>query len=172
MEELNILANTPCESNVLKKAALFSALTGMAYKEMKNLKWGQIEESENFGIRIPHIRSKTKRPNYLNISSQALELLDERKDFDDFVFEELKDDDRYNCFKIWLAQAGIKKKMTFHDLRHTYGTLQYESGTEIYTIQKQMNHKNIKQTEQYAQMSDPLRRKAADAIKITFKKED
>jgi integrase len=33
-----------------------------------------------------------------------------------------------------------------HELRHTYGTLLYKSGTDIYTIQKLMGHASIEIT--------------------------
>ncbi len=140
IEELNILASVPCKYPVLKSAALFSALTGLPFKEMQNLTWGHIEESESFGTRIKIIRQKTTRPYIVNISKQALELLGERNDAETKVFIGLNNKDRYNNFHIWLAEAGIKKQVTFHDLRHTYGSLQIEFGTDPYTLQGNMGH--------------------------------
>ena len=37
-------------------------------------------------------------------------------------------------------------KLSAHELRHTYGTLLYKSGTDIYTIQKLMGHSDISVT--------------------------
>lgn len=37
-------------------------------------------------------------------------------------------------------------KLSAHELRHTYGTLLYRSGTDIYTIQKLMGHSDISVT--------------------------
>jgi site-specific recombinase XerD len=69
---------------------------------------------------------------------------------------------------LWLAEAGIKKQMTFHDLRHTYGCLQIDLGTDIYSLQGNMGHSNISQTMIYAKMSDKRKQIAADKIQLDF----
>jgi len=140
IEELNTLAKAECKYPQLKIYVLFSALTGMPFKEMQNLKWGQVEVSESFGIRIKMIRQKTGKAYQINISEQAYSLLGERKEPTDKVFEGLDNKDRYFYFPLWLAENGIKKEMTFHDLRHTYGTMQIDFGTDIYTLQGNMGH--------------------------------
>ena len=167
-EELNKLAKTDCKSPLLKKFVLFSALTGMPFMEMQNLEWGQLEISETFGIRIKMKRQKTGKPYYVNISQQAYSLIGERKEHNDKVFEGLGGRERYHFFPLWLAEAGIKKEMTFHDLRHTYGCLQIEAGTDIYTLQGNMGHSAPKQTMLYGKISDKRKREAADKIKLDF----
>jgi len=166
IEELNLLAKTDCSNPLLKKVVLFSALTGMPFKEMQNLLWGQIEVSETFGIRIKMIRQKTGKPYLINISEQAFTLLGERKEPADKVFEALNDRDRYYYFPLWLAEAGIKKQMTFHDLRHTYGCLQIDLGTDIYTLQGNMGHSTPRQSMMYGKISDRRKQEAANKIKL------
>ena len=166
IEELNILAQADCKHPLLKKYVLFSALTGMAFKEMQNLIWGQVEASETFGIRVKMIRQKTGKPYHINISEQAYNLMGERKEPTDKVFEGLNDRDRYYFFQLWLAEAGIKKDMTFHDLRHTYGCLQIDAGTDIYTLQGNMGHSTPRQSMHYGKISDQRKREAAEKIKV------
>jgi len=166
IEELNKLLSTDSESQLLKNAALFSALTGMPFMEMKNLNWGQIEVSETFGIRIRMIRQKTKKLYQINISQQAFNFLGDRKDPNDKVFENLNNRDRYHFFPLWLTDAGIQKQMTFHDLRHTYGCIQIDMGTDLYTLQGNMGHSTPRQTMGYAKVSDNRKREAADKIKL------
>jgi integrase len=166
IEELNTIAKTDCQNSLLKKVTLFSALTGMPFMEMKNLNWGQIEVSETFGVRIKMIRQKTGKPYLINISEQAYSLLGKRKEQTDKVFENLNNRDRYYHFPLLLAKAGIKKDMTFHDLRHTYGCLQIDLGTDMYTLQGNMGHSTSRQTMMYGKMSDQRKREAADKIKI------
>jgi integrase len=168
IEELNILAKAECKYPLLKKYVLFSALTGMPYKEMQNLKWEQIEASETFGIRIKMIRQKTDKPYLINISEQAFGLLGERKEPSDKVFDEISDRDRYYYFPLWLAEVGIKKQMTFHDLRHTYGCLQIDLGTDIYTLQGNMGHSTPRQSMMYGKISDRRKQVAADKIQLDF----
>ncbi len=166
IEELNTLAKTNCKIPLLKKTGLFMALTGMPYKEMQNLTWGNVEVSKLFGIRIKMYRDKTDKPYLINISKQAYNLLGEPKEPNDKVFKDLDDQIRYYYFPKWLKDAGIKKKMTFHDLRHSYGTLQIDLGTDPYTLQGNMGHATPRQTMQYGKISDQRKREAVERIKI------
>ena len=168
IEELNTLVKTECKHPLLKNYILFSALTGMPFKEMQNLKWGQVEVSETFGIRIKIIRQKSHKPYYINISEQAFGLLGERKEHSNKVFNGITDRDRYTFFPLWLAEAGIKKDMTFHDLRHTYGCLQVDLGTDLYTLQGNMGHSTPRQSMVYGKISDQRKRDAADKIQLDF----
>ena len=168
IEELNILAKTECKYPLLKNLVLFSALTGMPYKEMENLKWEQVEVSESFGIRVKMIRQKTNKPYLINISKQAYNLLGDRKEPAFKVFEGINNRDRYKYFPLLLVEAGIKKDMTFHDLRHTYGCLQIDLGTDIYTLQGNMGHSTPRQSMMYGKISDQRKRDAADKIKLDF----
>lgn len=43
----------------------------------------------------------------------------------------------------FVVQNPDIKKLNAHELRHTYGTLLYKSGTDIYTISKLMGHANV-----------------------------
>ncbi len=168
IEELNKLAKAECKHPLLKKFVLFSALTGIPYKEMQNLNWSQVETSVTFGYRVKMRRQKSKRGYYINISEQAYNLMGKQKEQTDKVFEGINDNHRYKYFQKWLIEVGIQKKMTFHDLRHTYGSLQIDLGTDIYTLQGNMGHSTIQQTMKYGKISDPRKRKAADNIQLDF----
>jgi integrase len=166
IEELRLLAKSECRFKGLKNIVLFAGLTGLPYKEMQNLLWKQVEISESFGIRIKMVRQKTGKPLLINISEQALQLMGERGEPDSKVFKSLNNKDRYYYFPLWLAEVGIKKTMTFHDLRHTYGCLQIEFGVDVYTLQGNMGHSTPRQTMMYGKISDMKKREAADKIKI------
>lgn len=168
IDELNILAKTECPNPLLKRTAIFFALTGLPFKEMQNLEWGNIEVTDEFGIVINMIRQKTGNPYIVNIGEQAYELLGARTLPTDKVFSGLCNSDRYEYFQIWLAKAGIEKKLTFHDLRHTYGTNQIDAGTDIYTVQGNMSHSDIKDTQHYAPPSNKKKREAADRVKLNL----
>jgi len=166
IEELNMLAKAECKPPLLKKYVLFAALTGIPYMEMKNLSWSQVEVSITFGYRIKMRRQKSKKGYYINISEQAYNLLDSLKEPKDKVFEGINDNHRYKYFQQWLAEVGIQKKMTFHDLRHTYGSLQIDLGTDIYTLQGNMGHSTPRQSMMYGKISDQRKREAADKIQL------
>jgi integrase len=58
--------------------------------------------------------------------------------------------------------------MTFHDLRHSYGVIQIDLGTDLYTLQGNMGHSTSRQTMLYGKISDARKREAANRIKLDF----
>lgn len=166
LEELNKLAATPCDSPILKRAALFSALTGLRHSDIKQLKWKDlVKDQEHY--RILFTQQKTKGVEYMPISDQAYQLCGERGDSDRLIFEGLQDPSWISRpIARWVEAAGITKHITFHCFRHTYATLQLTSGTDIYTVSKMLGHKKVTTTQIYAKIVDEKKEAAADAIKI------
>ena len=166
IDELNTLVVTPCENDVLKRAALFSALTGLRHSDIQKLRWNEIS-FENNQPRINFTQKKTKGIEYMPISQQALEICGEPKSPDDLVFENLTNPSWINRpLKKWVEKAGIHKNITFHCFRHTFATLQLSSGTDIYTVSKMLGHTNVKTTQVYAKVVDEKKNKAAEAIQL------
>ena len=67
--------------------------------------------------------AKTKRPDYKPVIQQALQLCGERPSNDEaLVFEGLTDASWISRpLKAWIEASGIKKHITFHCGRHSYG---------------------------------------------------
>lgn len=167
IEELNSLVKTECNNPLLKRAALFSALTGLRFSDIKNLVWGEIHHSVENGYSIQFTQQKTKGVEVLPISEQAYSLLGEPKEPTDKVFEGLT----YSAYENkhlyqWIGAAGITKDITFHCFRHTFATLQLSKGTDIYTVSKMLGHRELKTTQIYAKIIDQTKREAADKIKL------
>jgi integrase len=167
IEELNTLVKTECNNPLLKRAALFSALTGLRFSDIKNLVWGELEYIESNGHFIQFKQQKTKGVEMMPISEQAYSLLGERKETTDKVFEGLT----YSAYENkhlyqWIGAAGITKNITFHCFRHTFATLQLSKGTDIYTVSKMLGHRELKTTQIYAKIIDATKRKAADKIQL------
>jgi len=166
IDELNTLVLTPCKNDVLKRAALFSALTGLRHSDIQKLKWSEIS-MDNDHPRINFTQKKTKGVEYMPISQQALEICGESKSPNDLVFENLTNPAWINRpLKKWIENAGIIKNITFHCFRHTFATLQLSSGTDIYTVSKMLGHTNVKTTQVYAKVIDEKKNKAAEAIQL------
>jgi len=166
-EELNSLVKTECNNPLMKRAALFSALTGLRFSDIKKLVWGEVEYIEGNGYYLKFQQQKTKGVEMLPISEQAYSLLGERKETTDHVFKGLT----YSAYENkhlyqWIGAAGITKDITFHCFRHTYATLQLSQGTDIYTVSKMLGHRELKTTQVYAKIIDQTKREAADKIKI------
>jgi len=173
LEELNVLIKTPCRNKQMKTVALFSALTGLRFSDIKKLTWGEIEKVEGVGYFLNFIQKKTKGVEIHPISEQAYNLLGKRKERDQVVFEGLKysaynNKDLYN----WIENAGITKEITFHCFRHTYATLQLFNGTDLYTVSKMLGHKDLKTTQIYAKIVDDTKRETVNKINLNFEENE
>lgn len=165
IDELNRLAQTPCDP-LLKRAALFSALTGLRHCDIQKLKWSEIEVF-NGSYRLNFTQQKTKGVEYMPISEQAFQLCGERKDDEQLVFAGLPDPSWINRpIKKWVAEAGITKHITYHCFRHSYATLQLAGGTDIYTVSKMLGHTNVRTTQVYAKVVDAKKEEATKTIKL------
>ena len=163
-EELKLLANTECKYPVLKRAFLFSCLTGLRWGDIHKLRWSHIRKQKD-RHRIHFSQNKTQEIEYLPISDEALSLLGERKNNSDLVFTNLAYGSTMNTELLrWCMRAGITKHITFHCARHTNAVLLLENGADIYTVQKRLGHKEIRTTQIYAKILDEKMNEAADLI--------
>jgi integrase len=171
LEELQALADTECEIPVLKRAALFSALTGLRFGDIERLTWEQVRYDEANGHHLWFRQQKTKGAEAMPISEGAAGLLGKSgtEPATERVFAGLYYSGHHNdMLKLWVSRAGVKKKITFHNFRHTFATLQLSLGTDIYTVSKMLGHRELKTTQVYAKIVDASKRAAADKIKLEF----
>lgn len=167
IEELNELVKKPCNDPMLKRAALFSALTGLRFSDIQKLTWGEVQEVSGQGYFLNFQQQKTEGVENHPISEQAYNLLGERGEFSSRVFEGLTYSAYQNTHLAqWIGSAGITKKITFHCFRHTYATLQLFYGTDIYTVSKMLGHKDLKTTQVYAKIANKLKQDAANKIQL------
>jgi len=172
LEELNSLVKTDCNNPLLKRAALFSALTGLRFSDIQKMVWSELEYIKGQGYFLNFSQKKTKGVEVLPISEQAYSFTKgtiNPKDMpkDKPVFEGLKYSAYHNKHLFqWIGAAGITKDITFHCFRHTFATLQLFNGTDIYTVSKMLGHKDLKTTLIYAKIVDEAKRKAANNIKL------
>ncbi len=170
-QELINLANTPCLSPVLKKAFLFSCLTGLRKSDIKQLTWDKIQPYGDGGMYITLRMQKTQQLVNNPVSNEALELIgffdeDENRKPTDKVFAGFNDSLTQTPLKNWLKEAGITKHLSYHCSRHTFGSLQVEAGTSVYTVQHILGHKNVATTQIYAAMADESKRESVDRITL------
>ena len=71
LEELNKLVKTRCNNLLLKRAALFSALTGLRFSDIQKMTWGELEYINEQGYFLNFNQKKTKGVEVLPISEQA-----------------------------------------------------------------------------------------------------
>ncbi|HLG39569.1 MAG TPA: site-specific integrase [Chitinophagaceae bacterium] len=166
-EELQRLVNTDCELKLLKTAALFSALTGLRWSDVKKLKWKDIQHTDGKGYFMHLVQQKTKHVIMHPISETAVQLLGETGAAEEEIFYGLKYSASNNDkIKRWVLKAGVNKNITLHNFRHTYATLLLNNGADISTVQTLLGHKHIKTTMIYAKTLDQKKINAANLIKI------
>ncbi len=172
IEEVRKLADTPCEYESVKKAFLFSCLTGLRRSDIIKMKWGEVQEQSGF-TRIIFRQKKTGGQEYLDITPQAAELMGKHGKASEPVFEDIHSPSCTNeAIKRWVLRAGIQKEITFHCGRHTFAVLMLDLGTDIYTVSKLLGHKELSTTQIYAKVLDKNKQAAVSKIPSIFNQND
>lgn len=164
LDELKVLAQTPCQYEVLKQASIFSCLTGLRISDILQLRWEDIEKFSDGGMGLRITSVKTGAEATLPISDEAMEYCGPVRT--GLVFKGLKRSMTQKPLKEWVKSAGITKHITFHCFRHTFATIQVSLGTDIYTVSKLLLHKNVTTTQIYADLLGAPKREASNRISL------
>lgn len=164
-EELIRLAETPCEVDVLKRAFLFSCLTGLRKSDIKQLTWEMIQPEADGTLYLTIRMQKTQDIIHNPIGEEALSLMGERKS-EGLVFPDFHDKMTQTTLKQWVKAAGITKKITYHSSRHTFCTLQLDAGVDARTVQILVGHKRLETTQGYLDKVDSKKAEAANRITL------
>lgn len=164
IDEVKLLAHTPCPYPNIKRAFLFSCLTGLRRSDVERLTWGEVQKQGEY-TRIIFKQKKTGGQEYLDISPQAEKYMGERGKDSDHVFEDIHTPSCTNdTIKLWVANAGIHKEITFHCARHTFAVMMLDLGADIYTVSKLLGHKMLSTTQIYAKVLDKNKQAAVSKI--------
>lgn len=163
-DEIRTLSKTDCVHRMLKRAFLFSCLTGLRWSDIQKMTWGEVQDF-NGGTRIVFKQKKTRQLEYLDINKQAASLMGDRTGNHENVFPGLV----YSTWELqklseWVASAGINKHISFHSGRHTFAVMMLNLGTDIYTVQKLLGHRDLKTTQIYAKLLDKAKQEAISRI--------
>lgn len=155
LEELQKLAATECELPMLKQLFLCSALTGLRYSDLKNLRWGNIMIGDS-GYYIQYTQQKTKKAERLPVADHVIKMMGEGGAADEVVFKGYQYSAWNNLkLKQWVMAAGINKtKISLHSGRHTFASLNLFLGTDIAVISKMLGHSSISVTQIYAKVQN------------------
>lgn len=165
-EELKLLWQTPIKNEVVKHMAMVSSLTGLRFSDVSNLIWDNIITDKHQGYYLRLTERKTKNTYNHPISETAYKILCKYKHNSHKVFGDIKYTQIGRPLQQWIQDAGIQKKISFHNFRHSYATLQLANGTDIYTVSKLLGHKNVSTTQIYTKVIDSKKIEAANRINI------
>lgn len=170
LDHVRLLAATDCDCPGVKRAFLFSCLTGLRRSDIEKMTWSEVNEM-NGRTRLVFRQKKTKGQEYLDISSHAAELLDRQGvcQLNAKVFADLPSARETNlALRVWCLRAGIDKAITFHCARHTFAVMMLTLGTDLYTVSKLLGHQDIRTTQIYAKVVDAKKQEAVDNIPSIF----
>lgn len=139
-----------------RRAFIFSAFTALAYADIKGLyprHIGKTADGQRF-IRIN--RKKTDVEAFIPLHPVAEQILSLYNTTDDTkpVFPLPNRDQLWYCINEIGFLAGVKGNLSYHQSRHTFGTLLLTTGIPIESISKMMGHTNISTTQTYAKVTD------------------
>lgn len=168
IDEVRRLVEVRCDNDRLKRAFLFSCLTGLRRSDITRLRWGNVQQQGAF-IRIVFRQQKTGGLEYLDITPQARVLMGERKSDKSLVFGELPSIITTNkMLRRWMERADIHKKITYHCARHTFAIMMLDIGTDLYVVSKLLGHRKLATTQIYARILDKNKQQAVAKIPNIF----
>lgn len=150
VEEVKSLIDTPCSSDILKRAFLFSVFCGLRLGDVRSLTWRDItKDGDDWRVEIR--MQKTKDMLYLPLNRMARKWLGEADQHEsgDKIFKGLGTSFKETMDK-WITDAGITKKVGYHTSRHSFAVLALDAGVDLYTCSSLMGHASIENTQIYA----------------------
>lgn len=161
IDELRKLAETGMQNLEVKRAFMFSALTGLRISDIENLKWQNIKDG-----RLRLQMDKTRGNINNKLAEAAKKWLPRRGNAADTdnVFTLPTRAVITKDVRRWAKRAGLEKHVTFHVARHAYATIQLNLGTDLFTVSRLLGHKRISTTEIYAKLLDKAKDEAADRL--------
>jgi integrase len=163
--------------------------TGMRRKEVLNLKWDQIR---NGWIYIQD--TKTKNPVKIPVADELAKLFDRLKNNQDagdsnvydlegkkvkrqpsqpeyvFTYQSQPVKDVKTALKEACQNAeipygrNVPNGITFHDLRHSYGSYLMKQRTDFRTTQELLGHRDPKMTQRYTHVGDDTKKRAVNSL--------
>ena len=67
-------------------------------------------------------------------------------------------------FAFWLRRARIRRGLSVHSLRHTFGTLLYRATKDLVLVSRALGHRDIRSTQRYAHIDDRRLIRAVNAM--------
>jgi integrase/recombinase XerD len=158
-EEIQAMAKVTVTNNQVKRAFLFSCLTGLRFCDIIQLKWKNIQS----GI-MNLTQQKTGIPVSINLNQSALTILGERGKGEDLVFTLPSHNACIKDLSVWCKKAGIEKKITWHCARHSFATGIIYYGSDVKNASSLLGHNSLSYTDRYLRIVNALKEKAVSNL--------
>jgi len=67
-------------------------------------------------------------------------------------------------FVFWLRRARIRRALSIHSLRHTFGTLLYRATKDLVLVSRALGHRDVRSTQRYAHLDDRRLARAVNGL--------
>jgi len=141
-------------------------LTGLRWIEVKNLLWNSGIDLKNRKMIIN--QSKTGRDKVVSLNDTAIQLLGKPSKTGTLAFNILTANGANKTLKAWVKRAGIEKKITWHNARHSTGTNMTWNGENILTVASQLGHTTTRHTLRYVKDVEEMKQRATDKLTINL----
>jgi site-specific recombinase XerD len=163
LDEIRLLAQTPIQSDEIRRAALFSCVTGLRWIDVKNLKWQAIDIPNK---RMDFEQTKTEKDNSVPLNDTAIMLLGAPGNKTANVFDLPTANGANKTVKAWVKRAGIDKAITWHNFRHSFGTNLIYNKVDIVTASQLLGHASLRHTQRYVDSANDLKRDATNKLNL------
>jgi len=167
LEELNRLntlywkGQLPGNKNNVLRYFLFCCYTGLRYKDIKNLKFSDIQIGQLSNSAIHKIiiidMHKTGKPVRIPVIEPAEKLIPADGFDQQPVFNVLTDQPTNRYLKEIMKVAEIHKNISFHCSRHTFATIGRSLGISLDIISVILGHTDLKTTRIYTKYEDTMK---------------
>lgn len=158
-EDLDKIMQTPIEHkgvNLVRNLFIFSVFTGLAYTDIRNLKWDEIVTDKEGTKWIRQKRKKTGTEACIPLMDIPLSILEKHgmPEENGKVFNV----GTYSLIVFYLEDlrkaCKLKTHLTYHQGRHSWGTqICLTNGVSIETLSRTMGHRDISTTQIYAKIT-------------------
>lgn len=153
------LSQTECGNPEIKRAFLFSLMTGLRYDDVSKLKFKHIQNNQ-----VWRLQGKTDKRVYIDLNESAIRIIGERGDSEENIFKLPTLTSCLKTLKTWSEKAGIDKNITWHSARHSVGTMLLMNGSDIITVKNILGHTKLEHTQKYTHVVDELKKKAVEGL--------
>jgi len=153
--------------------------TGLRWGEAAALRWGDVDIEQGI-IHVLDTKGKVDRVAYLTDSVQAMFKRRMPGSQDDLIFPARGGGVRKSpshTFDRTVDELGFNKgitdpkhKLTFHSVRHGFGSALVQKGVSLYVVKELMGHSDIRLTERYSHLDDEAMKSAVMTLEPERKK--
>lgn len=167
VDEIRLLAGTDCPNDGVKRAFLFSCLTGLRFCDVNRITFAAVDFNNKF-VKIDQAKVKGDAKQVtINLNKSALNLIGEDGKSDEKIFSLPSHNGCLKNLETWCRRAGIKKHITWHCARHSFAVnLLSTDKVNIKTVQGLLGHSSLTHTTIYTRVIDQKKAEAVNLIDL------